>query len=373
MEYVARIVPSIEKTQVESLTRMKVDKYSDVVVFAGVNPHFIKLNHIIRNIKIDIDKFSIIFTNQHNPEQSISKMFYKIKHKVLSDKICSPNLDRLDRLDLMRAEIADCLRNRPPGLALVLGDTDSCLAGSEGAKACGWAVLHLESLGFLVKPMTIEDANRNKIYHNSDYHMYPFKSVFQKSSDIRQKMFSGDIYYDIISDRYRSGSRDLKNSDPKNNNYIFVSIHRSEMRNNFEQLQRIMLDINSIGIRVIFLVRPSMSHAIGSFRNNLNNIEFIDAVSHQKSLELLAGSSAVLTDSGGIMREAVYLGRRVVCIGDILDGFDSLRRFVGVADANTCSIMEALEAVPNYTQSEIRREVFNGGFVRSLEGAIRAV
>lgn len=272
----------------------------------------------------------------------------------------------------MRAEITDCLRNRPPGLALVLGDTDSCLAGSEGAKACGWPVLHLESLGFLVEPETIEDMNRNKIYHNSDYHMYPFKSVFQKSSDIRKKMFSGDIYYDIISELYSDRSRGLKNTKRKDNTYILASLHRSEIRNNLKKLQKIMIDINSIGIRVVFMVRPSMVKSISSLHSKLNNIEFIDPVSHQKSLELLAGSSAVLTDSGGLMREAVYLGRKVVCIGDTLNGFESLKRFVGVADTSTCSIMEALEAAPDYAQSDIRREVFNGGFVRSLENAIRA-
>jgi len=191
-----------------------------------------------------------------------------------------------------------------PRVALCYGDTRSSLAGALAAKDCGMTLVHLESGGRSGDNSMPEERNRKMIDHISDY---LFVANKRQESNLRMENIDGQIVVtgDMLYDRL------LKmNEGP--GNYVLVTIHRQENQSE-KRLLEILKFAQDNYPKVLFIIHPAVKTImlkIAAFHDSIN-VQYVDSCPHEDVIKLVKDSLAVITDSGGLQREAYLLGKRV--------------------------------------------------------------
>lgn len=206
-----------------------------------------------------------------------------------------------------------------PDLVLVIGDTNSTLAGAVAAAQNGLFVVHIEAGVRSRDPKLPEQINRLVTDSVSDCYMCPTPAAAEnlknegKKSNIHD---TGDIIYDSL--RLIEGRIAGKPSIPVDlpDRYVLMTLHRAEAVDNRENLNYILSSLESSPWPVIFPVHPRTTKMIDYF--GLENavpgkVRRIDPVGYADLLALIKLSESVVTDSGGVQREAVFLNK-AVCI-----------------------------------------------------------
>jgi len=110
--------------------------------------------------------------------------------------------------------------------------------------------------------------------------------------------------------------------------YIFATFHRPYNTDNFERITSILNSLNSLSLKVIFPVHPRTRKVLVNNHINLNifnNIQFIEPVGYIESLSYQKYSVCVVTDSGGIQKEAYWLRRKCITIRSETEWIETLK------------------------------------------------
>lgn len=294
-----------------------------IVTIVGARPQFIKAAPLSMKLK-GIGTEIIVNTNQHY-DYNMSDIFInelQLPNPDYNLKVGSKSHGHQTAHMLMGIE--DILLKEKPDILLVYGDTNSTLAGSLAAAKLQIPVAHVESgLRSFNKAMP-EEINRIITDHTSSYLFCPTRESVNnlKSENLTENIFLvGDIMYDATL-LYKDLA--LKNLDVFDklqltndlNNYYLLTIHRAENTDNPDRLSRILKVLNRLDKKIIFPIHPRTMKMIMHF--NLKhllenkNIILIDPVSYLDMLNLEMHASLILTDSGGVQKEAYML--KVPCL-----------------------------------------------------------
>jgi UDP-N-acetylglucosamine 2-epimerase len=294
-----------------------------IVTIVGARPQFIKAAALSRALKnhLDIDEI-IIHTGQHF-DKNMSDVFFEElnipKPKYFLDIHSSSHGHMTGR---MLSTIEEILMQEKPHRVLVYGDTNSTLAGALAASKLHIPVAHIESgLRSYNKKMP-EEINRILTDHISDLLFCPTKiSVknLQEEGIEKGVHYVGDIMYDatLFAKNFITDNQELfeKKFDFISQNFAFMTIHRQESTETSEEFFK-LLDYTfrfakDNGLQVVFPVHPRIKRLIEKVANDLTFC-FIDPLSYFETQYLLSKASYVLTDSGGLQKEAYF--HRVPCI-----------------------------------------------------------
>jgi len=217
----------------------------------------------------------------------------------------------------MIAGISEVIASESPKLVLVYGDTNSTLAGAIAALKCGVKLAHVEAgLRSFNKQMP-EERNRIITDHCSDLLFCPTRSsVEQLSSEgISEGVFaSGDVMVDsVLTFSNGNFSELLEKLGLKKKGYFLVTLHRQENVDDKKRLNKLIEFLNAANrIKpVLFLVHPRTRRRLTEFGLSSEVME-VEPEGYPATLFLLKNSSALLTDSGGMQKEAGILS--VPCI-----------------------------------------------------------
>ena len=291
-----------------------------IMTVLGTRPEIIKLSPLIPLLDKEFSHF-IVHTGQHYSiemdgvffkELGLSKPKYNLEvgsgtHSIQTGKM----LERIEKL----------LLEENPDIVLVLGDTNTTLAGALAAAKANASVGHIEAGCRSFNRDMPEETNRIIVDHISDYLFAPDdqSAVHLKKEGIdKRKIFNvGSLAVDVIlrNIKFAEKSKIIEKLGVERGKYILVTVHRSENTDNLSVIKDIAgaLETVSREMQVIFAVHPRTEKLIK--RNMINiskNIIMTPPLSYLDFIKLAANSRFIMSDSGGIQEEAAVLN--VPCI-----------------------------------------------------------
>ena len=291
----------------------------------GARPQFIKASSLSRYIAGD-PRFieEILHTGQHYDENMSDVFFSELDIPLPKYQLSVGSGTHGEQTASMLTGIETVLMSNQFDAVVVYGDTNSTLAGSLAASKLHIPVLHVESGLRSFNRNMPEEINRVVTDQLSDIHFCPSKSSVDNltASGIHSEFVvnSGDIMLETLS-YYRD--RAIENTDFQdrfnlpNAPYILLTFHRAENTDDIARLNIIVenLVIISQSHRIIFPIHPRTRKALkdmGLLEKVEVSCEMVDPVGFLDMINLLSFSTAVITDSGGLQKEAFFLGKRSV-------------------------------------------------------------
>jgi UDP-N-acetylglucosamine 2-epimerase len=277
-----------------------------VLSVVGNRPQFIKsgpLSVALRGAGIEE---VVLHTGQHwDPEMS-AVFFEELR---LAEPRYRLDLHTADP-EAMKPGIRDAVAAERPDWVLVYGDTNSTLAGAEAAGDV--PVAHVEA-GLRSFDLSMpEERNRIAVDRVAALLLCPDERSAQQLAD---EGISGrvEIVGDVMADATSIFGRiALERLPPVPGDYAVLTIHR-EANTEPERLRRIVEAVNASGWRVRFPVHPRTRKALDAGGIELGaNVEALEPLGYLEMLALVAGAARVVTDSGGLQKEAYWL--RVPCV-----------------------------------------------------------
>ena len=328
-----------------------------IVTIIGARPQFIKaaaISRVIRNKYSNILDEIIVHTGQHFDE-NMSKIFFD------ELDIPSPNYNLQisgghhgEMTGRMLQAIEAVLLTEKPDLVLLYGDTNSTLAGALAGSKLTIPVAHVEA-GLRSYNMHMpEEINRVLTDHVSTLLFCPTETAVKNltKEGISANVFNvGDVMFDI-SLHYREIAKNrgqlLAALGVSENAYVLATCHRAENTDNRERLKSILEALNKISkaLRVVFPLHPRTRKLVEEygFGHLLENLKIIEPVSFLDMVALQLGSRMILTDSGGVQKEAYFYAKPCLTLRDETEWVETVslgwNKLVG---ASTQAIVEAFE------------------------------
>lgn len=292
-----------------------------IITIIGARPQFIKAAMVSRAIKEFQQTYKeiqeiIIHTGQHFDKEMSEIFFDELDLQAPMYNLNISSLSHGAMTGRMLESIEEILLKENPNLVIVYGDTNSTLAGALASAKLKIPLVHVEA-GLRSYNMSIpEEINRVLTDRISNQLYCPTETAVNNltKEGINRGVFQvGDVMYDAskyFSDfainKYNLNYFNLKNEDK----FLLCTIHREANTNNLQNLTSIFeaLQIIASDINVILPIHPRTRKTIES--NNLSKytkgLTIIPPASYLELQFLQLQSLAVITDSGGVQKEAFF-------------------------------------------------------------------
>lgn len=289
-----------------------------VVTIIGARPQFIKAAPVSRALRKNAVEI-LVHTGQHY-DKSMSDIFFQELNIPKPDYNLNVGSGSHGRqTGLMLAGIEEVLISEKPDWILLYGDTNSTLAGALAAAKLHIRIAHVEAGLRSYNRLMPEEINRIMADHLSDILFCPSQTAvdnLQKEGIIQGIHLIGDVMADSVKLAEEMADTHLQilpQFGLTAGQYLLATIHRPENTDRPGCLMNILNAFNRIDEKIIFPVHPRTRKAIGQFDwVPLPHISLIEPVGYLDMIALEKSARMILTDSGGIQKEAYWLG--VPCI-----------------------------------------------------------
>jgi UDP-GlcNAc3NAcA epimerase len=330
-----------------------------ILTIIGARPQFVKAAAVSREIKNHSDITEIIVHTGQHFDKNMSDIFFEemdipkphynlainsVGHGAMTGRM----LEGIEEI---------CIKEKPD-VVMVYGDTNSTLAGALAAKKLHIKVAHVEAGLRSFNMQMPEEINRILTDRISDLLLCPtqqavenlkaegfdnFPCAIHLSGDVMQ---DAAMYYSQFS---HEKSRIINQLKLENNNFILATIHRQENTDDLDKLKQIILALNTLQkerVRVVLPLHPRTKKIIES--NNISvDFSIIPPVGYFDMIELIKHSKLVITDSGGLQKEAFFFKKQCITVREqtewteLLDGgynhllpAQELEKLISVYDAS---------------------------------------
>jgi len=271
----------------------------------GARPHFVKLAPLVKEMERSNLEFDICHTGQHYDDSMSSNFFTELGIEPPKFKFDNNNKPYPKMISDMISDISSVINDYTD--VIVYGDTITTMAGALSSTFGGKKLHHIEA-GIRCdnfnmpeeKIRRIVDEVSNYLYCLTETDMDNLSQVGGTVYVVGDLMYENFLYQDI-EDIDKSG-------------YIFVTIHREENTRK-KQLTSIVEQLNELSLSrdIIFPVHPRTLSCMERYGLKLN-FEHLDAISYGEVLSYIKHCDCVVSDSGGVPKEAYWLGKKSVVI-----------------------------------------------------------
>ncbi len=301
-----------------------------IVTVVGARPQFIKAAAVSRVLRKEHEEI-LVHTGQHY-DNNMSGIFFKELDIPKPDYNLGISGGTHGKMTgAMLTSIEEVLLKEKPDMLLLYGDTNSTLAGALAAAKLHIPVCHVEAgnrLGTLTNP---EEINRICTDHVSTLLMCCTKSAveFLKKEGLTQNVYLiGDPMYDAfvyygerLTENDKENIIDLngeKVTMPKD--YYYLTCHREENTSTDEALLEVLSAMNSLNASTIYPVHPRNRERVKMLCGQyaFEKIILTQPVGYLTSIALVKNAKKIVTDSGGLQREAFYAGVQCVTVFDYI-------------------------------------------------------
>jgi len=297
-----------------------------VLTVVGARPQFIKEALLSAELlkRQNLDEV-LVHTGQHH-DSNMSEVFFNDLGIPRPDyNLGISGGTHASMTGRIMESLEGVLEHENPDIVVVYGDTNSTLAGALTAVKMHFPVCHAESgvrTGYLTNP---EEVNRLCTDHISSLNCAPtpicYKNLLLENLG-KSALFTGDLMFDAYK-RYSLAAKqgscqllDLSNNEIKiPENLYYLTCHREE-NSNSASIAEILLAMEELDYPAIYPVHPRMRKLVTKVIEDLDtkNTIPIQPVGYLESLSLLNKAVQVITDSGGIQREAFFAGKKCVTL-----------------------------------------------------------
>jgi UDP-GlcNAc3NAcA epimerase len=289
-----------------------------IVTIIGARPQIIKEASLQNAIRLHKDiEHTLIHTGQHYDFNMSGVFFESLEIKNPDFFLGVSGGTGIESIAKMMLELEKVLLGVKPDYVIVYGDTNSTLAVAIGANKLGIKLAHIEA-GLRQAPKSMpEESNRVIVDHLSDFLFTPTKVAYDNLLKEQPKghiIQSGDIMYDLFQDLNKTiTEKDLPLTELLIDEYVLVTLHRDFNVDDSIILESILDQISQLALshQMVFPLHPRTKKNIERFNLNhcLENVVVIDPVEYKSMLALLKYSKSVITDSGGLQKEAYFFGK----------------------------------------------------------------
>jgi UDP-GlcNAc3NAcA epimerase len=322
-----------------------------VLTVVGARPQFIKAAAVSRVLRSMPGVQEILLhTGQHYDENMSAVFFDELSIPEPDHHLGVGSGTHAVQTGHMLAGIEKVLMQEKPDWTLVYGDTNSTLAGALASVKLHIPVAHVEAGLRSFNRVMPEEINRVVTDHVADLLFAPTRTAVAhlKNEGLEGvTRFTGDVMYDSVlfyRDQVLKGDglysvRDIPQE------YFLATIHRAENTDNIKNLTGILDAFSSIRGKIVLPIHPRTRKILTSNFTLPSNLIIIDPVGYLEMLWLTMHAVKVLTDSGGLQKEAYFLAKPCITlrtetewVETVHDGWNIItgtdpRRIVAAAEA----------------------------------------
>ncbi len=342
-----------------------------IATIIGARPQFIKASVVSRKIKeIETIEEIIIHTGQHFDSEMSEIFFKELDIPEPKYNLGINNLIHGAMTGRMIEEIEKILISESPDWVIVYGNTNSTLAAAIASKKLQIKLAHVEAGLRSFNMKMPEEINRILTDRISDLLLCPtekaienlhlegfanFESNIVNTGDV---MFDSVKFYTQLANRKSNLLEEVNLDEP----FVLCAIHREENTTNKKRLSEIIeaLEVIDNEIKVICPIHPRTKSLLHR-TTELSTISFIKPVGYIEMQALLSKCNFVLTDSGGLQKEAFFHNKKCFILRDETEWTELVECGANeIVGASKERIIKAIKSFERAAQPSVIFEKFYG-------------
>ena len=285
-----------------------------VLSVVGNRPQFIKSGPLSVALRDRGIEEVVVHTGQHYDRELSGLFFEELELPEPAYRLEAHTRD----VDAMRPGISVAVERESADWVLVYGDTNTTLAGAEAASACGVRLAHVEA-GLRSGDWSMpEERNRVTVDRIADLLLCPderSRQTLAREGVPGRAEIVGDVMADVcfrLAPVARARSDALERFAVSPGSYLVATLHR-DANVGQPRLGRIVEGLSSLDEAVVFSAHPRTHRALADHRLRLPaHVQLVDALGYLDFAALASQARVILTDSGGLQKEAYWYG--VPCV-----------------------------------------------------------
>jgi UDP-N-acetylglucosamine 2-epimerase len=319
----------ILKNLIRIMKKSEAKSNIKVMTVVGTRPEIIRLSRVIYLLEQSVNHV-LVHTGQ-NWDYELNEIFFKdleIRKPDYFLEVDTSSLGRVLGETLIKSE--KVLKKEKPDAVLILGDTNSSIAGIM-AKRLRIPVYHMEAGNRCFDLNVPEEINRRLIDHVADFNLvyteHARRHLISEGLPQRRIYLTGSPMFEVIHN-YKEKiekSNILKELNLKENKYFIISAHREENVDNKNNLNKILIVLNTLAdsydIPVIVSTHPRTKKRLESHDTNKLNkhIQFLKPFGFCDYIKLQMNSKCAISDSGTISEESSILSFPAITIRNAME------------------------------------------------------
>lgn len=352
-----------------------------IVTILGARPQFVKAAVLSRIIK-EHDQIEeiIIHTGQHFDANMSAVFFDEMEIPKPKYNLAINSLGHGAMTGQMLEKIETILLDEKPDAVVVYGDTNSTIAGSLAAKKLHIKVIHIEAGLRSFNMRMPEEINRILTDRISDLLCCPtetaIKNLQNEGFEILpiQIVKNGDIMKDAV-DYYSKTSAEkssiISDLELVKNEFVLATIHRQENTDDIDKLKSIFAALEEINTEcdVVLPLHPRTKKILD--QNNIQpNITLINPVGYFAMLELLQHCKMVISDSGGLLKEAFFTKKNCIIVREETEWIELVENgFAKIVGSNQSKIISAFNKYKD-SKMDFNMELYGNNVGESIHKSI---
>ncbi len=288
-----------------------------IATIVGARPQFIKAGPVSRALADAGMKEVMIHTGQHFDAEMSAVFFEQMGLAAPDHDLGVSGGGHGDMTGRMLIALEPILTARPPDGVVVFGDTNSTLAGALVAAKLGLPLFHIEAGLRSFRRTQPEEINRRVADHLSNLLFCPTPAAAANlaAEGVTEGVHQvGDVMFDaaLQAAANTAGASILDRLGLTPGTYEVATVHRAENTDNAEILNRILRFLRDRENQVVLPLHPRTRAAAGRHGIGFDGLNVTEPLGYLEMTHLVKASTGVLTDSGGLQKEAYF--HRVPCI-----------------------------------------------------------
>jgi len=336
-----------------------------VLTVVGARPQFIKAAPVSRVLRREHEEF-LLHTGQHYDDE-MSDLFFRQLHIPAPDANLEVGSGRHGaQTGAMLPGIESVAIDQKPDWLLVYGDTNSTLAGALVGAKLHIPVVHVEAGLRSYDRRMPEEVNRVVADHLAALNLCPTDAAIDnlaREGITVGVQLVGDVMFDAFQQNLevaRKSTRIVQELGLERGGFALLTVHRAENVDEPEQLAGILRGVGDSGRPVVFPVHPRTRASFAA--NGLKpaaNVQVIDPVGYLEMLVLEDNAESIVTDSGGVQKEAYFAGRPCVTLRDRTEWTETVAAGWNVLAGTDAA--EIARAMRHFRPDGERPELFGDG------------
>jgi UDP-N-acetylglucosamine 2-epimerase len=286
-----------------------------IVTIVGARPQFIKASAVSRELRRE-HREVLVHTGQHYDFQMSGIFFDGLEMPEPDVNLNVGSAAHGAQTGAMLQGIEQVLQAEDPDWVVVFGDTNSTLAGALAAAKLELPIAHVEAGLRSFNRSMPEEINRVVADHLSGLLLCPSRTAVTNlaAEGITHHVHDvGDIMLEVLNwAKERAAAKETWCREElrlDEREYLVATVHRSENTDDPGRLSAIVEALNALSEPVVFPVHPRTRKSLAASGHVLRpNIRLIEPLGYVQMVALTASARLVLTDSGGLQKEAYWLG-----------------------------------------------------------------